>query len=93
MSITEHVRNSHHETVRKLPVFVPLHASQFFSVTNGDFIYGPLLTDALFLIYHHDALSTSCNPMERNLMGVSREIEWTKPSIHFFLFIILHDLP
>jgi hypothetical protein len=46
----------------------------------------PLLTDALLLVYHHDTISISFNPTERNVMDLSRKTELAKPSVHTFLF-------
>jgi hypothetical protein len=46
-----------------------------------------LLTEALLLVYHHDPLSTSCNPTERILMGLRQETMQAKPLVHPFLSI------
>jgi hypothetical protein len=43
-----------------------------------------LLTNALLQVYH-DTLSTSCNPTERNLMGLHWESEPSKLLAHLFL--------
>jgi hypothetical protein len=46
---------------------------------------------ALLQVYNCDTLSTSCNPTERNLMGLSQENKWAKPPVHLCLSIF-HDL-
>jgi hypothetical protein len=49
----------------------------------------PVLGDALLLVYHRETLLTSCNPIERNLMGLSHKIKWAKPLVHLFLSIFI----
>lgn len=52
-----------------------------------------LLAEAVFQVYYRNILSASCDPAERNLMGLNWETVQSKPLVRLFLSIFLRSLP
>jgi hypothetical protein len=93
-AIKTHVQSARHRTVRTLLIFVSLNVATWsmpFCFWYHQWLHlWPLLTAAFILVYHCDALSTSCNPTQ-NLMGWSQVTEWAKLPAHFFQTVFFHN--
>lgn len=91
MVITTHVKNVYHHIVYMLPVVVPLSTAttcpSWFPIPMA----ASFLASTNLVVYSWDTLSTSCNSMERNLMGISWVIKQANPLLRIFQSIYLYN--